>query len=311
MNWTEFTVVTEEARCCDERGSGTFRGFASSQNIRHYRFGGVPNQRRKHSSQKPDIYDLVVISIFIVSPLRRIKFCDSSVFRNYKNSIGAEVFEVDRIIVASPGKLTQMKWSIAATFMITKALFIALVVSAAPVFADTLAVGSVYFDSAQTLNEVIKLSAQRDNEGIAKLIENGHVSSQTGNEMDIVVLISGATPESPAEFRFLNGPTTFWTLTKNVTNVASPLPTSTPVPSATPASEPTVTSTPAELPTPTPAPAESPIPTSKHHQRQHERNAPFDDDNGQRIWHQVDGKWKWYPADKHHRPVKKALPVDQ
>src|ERR1700759_2067858 len=120
--------------------------------------------------------------------------------------------------------------------MIIKALFIAIFVSAAPVFADTLAVGSVYFDSAQTLNEVIKLSAQRDNEGIAKLIENGHVSSQTGNEMDIVVLISGATPESPAEFRFLNGPTTFWTLTKNVTNVASPLPTSTPVSSPTPAS---------------------------------------------------------------------------
>jgi hypothetical protein len=206
-----------------------------------------------------------------------------------------------------------MKWFIAATFMITKSLFIALFVSAVPVLADTLAVGSVYFDSAQTLNEVIKLSAQRDNEGIAKLIENGHVSSQTGNEMDIVVLISGATPESPAEFRFLNGPTTFWTLSKNVTNVASPLPTSTPVPSATPASESTVTSTPtpAELPTPTPAPAESPTPTSKHHQRRHERNAPFDDDNGRRIWHQVDGKWKWYPADKHHLPVKKALPMDQ
>ena len=195
--------------------------------------------------------------------------------------------------------------------MITKALFIALFVSAAPVFADMLAVGSVYFDSAQTLNEVIKLSAQRDNEGIAKLIENGHVSSQTGNEMDIVVLISGTTPESPAEFRFLNGPTTFWTLTRNVTNGASPLPSSTPAPSATPASEPTEASTPAESPAPTPAPAEPPTPTSKHHQRQHERNAPFDDDNGRRIWHQVDGKWKWYPADKHHLPVKKALPVDQ
>jgi hypothetical protein len=204
-----------------------------------------------------------------------------------------------------------MKGFIAATFMIAKSLFIALFVLAAPVFADTLAVGSIYFDSAQTLKEVIKLSAQRDNEGIAKLIENGHVSSQTGNEMDIVVLISGATPESPAEFRFVNGPTTFWTLTKNVTNVASSLPNSTPVPSATPASEAAVTSTPAESPTPAPAPVESPAPSSKRHQRQHESNTPFDDDNGRRIWHQVDGKWKWYPADKHHLPVKKALPADQ
>jgi hypothetical protein len=68
-----------------------------------------PNQRRTHSSQKPDIYDLMVTDIFIVSPGRKIKFCDSSVFRNYKNSIEAELFEVDRIVVASPGKLTQMK----------------------------------------------------------------------------------------------------------------------------------------------------------------------------------------------------------
>jgi len=59
--------------------------------------------------------------------------------------------------------------------MITKSLFIALLITSVPVFADTLVVGSVYFDSLQTLKEVIKLSAQHDNEGIAKLIENGHV----------------------------------------------------------------------------------------------------------------------------------------
>src|ERR1700737_2654115 len=118
--------------------------------------------------------------------------------------------------------------------MITKALFIALFISSVPVFADTLVVGSVYFDSVQTLKEVIKLSTQHDNEGIARLIENGHISNQTGAEMDIVVLLSGSTPESPAEFRFLNGPTTYWTLTKNVTNFAKPIPTSTPLATLTP-----------------------------------------------------------------------------
>ena len=40
--------------------------------------------------------------------------------------------------------------------MITKSLFVALFVTSVPVFADTLVVGSVYFDSLQTLNEVIK-----------------------------------------------------------------------------------------------------------------------------------------------------------
>ena len=207
--------------------------------------------------------------------------------------------KVNRIVVSSVARLTQTKLSLPATFAITRSLCIALFITSAPVFADTLVVGSVYFDSEQTLKEVINLSTLHDNEGIAKLIQNGHISDQTREEKDIVVLISGSTPESPVEFRFLNGPTTYWTLTKNVTNLAKPLPTSTPVPTATS--------------TPTPAPTESPTPTptSQHHRRQHESNAPFDDDNGRRIWHQVDGKWKWYPANSRHVPVKKALPPDE
>src|ERR1700731_583875 len=184
--------------------------------------------------------------------------------------------------------------------VVAKFLFIALFITSAPVFADTLVAGSVYFDSVQTLNEVNKLSAQHDNEGIAKLTENRHISKQTGGEMDIVVLLSGSTPDDPAEFRLLNGPTTYWTLTRNVANLTRPIETSTPVPTATRVLE----------PKPTPVPTESPTPTSKHSQRKHKSNAPFDDDNGRRIWHQVDGKWKWYPVNKHDVPVKKALPVD-
>src|ERR1700731_5070120 len=158
-----------------------------------------------------------------------------------------------------------------------KSLFIALFITSVPVLADTLVVGTVYFDSAQTLQEVIKLSAQGDNNGIAKIIENGHISHQTGDELDIVILASGSTPESPAEFRFLNGPTTYWTLTRNVTHVAQPIPTSTP------------------LSTPTGVPAASLTLTSKRRQRQHASNAPFDN-NGWRISHQADDKWKRYPV---------------
>ena len=208
--------------------------------------------------------------------------------------------EVNRPIVSSVARLTQTRLSLAATFVITTSLFIALFITSVPVFADTLVVGSVYFDSEQTLKEVINLSAQHDNEGIAKLIHNGHISDQTREEKDIVVLISGSTLESPAEFRFLDRPTTYWTLTKNVANFAKPIPTLTPLP------------TPLPTPTPesTPLPTESPTPTYEKHNRQHENNAPFDDDNGKRIWHQVDGKWKWYPANKHHVPVNRALPPD-
>ena len=78
---------------------------------------------------------------------------------------------------------------------------------------------------------------------------------------------------------------------------ATPTPTPTPLPTATPESTPVAT--------------ESPIPFSKRHNRQNEKNAPFDDDEGGRIWHLVDGKWKWYPANKRHVPVKKALPPDE
>jgi hypothetical protein len=191
--------------------------------------------------------------------------------------------QVNGIIVASAARLTQTKLSLAATFAI-----MALFITSTPVFADALVAGSVYFDSEQTLKEVINLAEQHDNEGIAKLIKDGHVSNQTGAEINIAVLISGSTPESPAEFRFLNGPTTYWTLTRNIAHFTRPIATSTPTPE------------------PKSVPTESPILTSKHYGRQHESNATFGDDNGQRIWHQVDSKWKLHPANKHHVPVKKA-----
>jgi hypothetical protein len=82
--------------------------------------------------------------------------------------------QVDRIFVASAVRPTQTKLSLAAPFVI-----IALFITSTPVLADTLVAGSVYFDSEQTLTEVINLSEQHDNEGIANLIKNGHISEQT------------------------------------------------------------------------------------------------------------------------------------
>lgn len=154
--------------------------------------------------------------------------------------------------------------------MFNKHLFTALFITSAHVFADTLAVHTVYFDSAQTLQEVVRLSAQADNDGIAKLIDSGRISKPTTDKMDIVILSSGSTPESPAEFRFLDRPTTYWTLTRNIAPIAKPILTSTPGP------------------TPTGVLAASLTLTSKHHERQHERNAPFDNGNSQRARHRVD-----------------------
>ena len=174
--------------------------------------------------------------------------------------------------------------------MRTKWLLVTLLVAtAASVFGETLVSGSVYFDSQKTLEEVVKLSAQKDNESILKLINNGHVSQQIGSEQEIVVLIAGLSPESPAEFRFSSGPTTYWTLTKFIAKTAAPTPTPTPIS--------------------TPEPSATPAAQRKH--KETEKVTPFDDDNGRRVWHQVDGKWKWYPADRRHPPVKKASPSEE
>jgi hypothetical protein len=193
--------------------------------------------------------------------------------------------------------------------MAAKFLFIASCITTVPVFADTLLTGSVYFDSLQTLSEVNKLTVQHDNDGIAKLAENGHIRPQIATDMDIVVLLSGTVPEDPAEFRFLDGPTTYWTLTKNVANLSKPIAVSTPTPRRIAAATPLPTATPTLKSAP--APTESPTASSKHYQRQHESDAPFDDDNGRRIWHKVDGKWKWYLANKHPAPAKRALPAGE
>src|ERR1700736_1278155 len=105
--------------------------------------------------------------------------------------------------------------------------------------ADTLVSGSIYFDSQNTLEEVVRLSAAKDNESILNLINSGHVSAQTHSNEEIVILTSGSTSESPAEFRFLSGPTTYWTLTKFVTKEQVVEPTPTPMPEQSPT--PTVT----------------------------------------------------------------------
>jgi hypothetical protein len=193
--------------------------------------------------------------------------------------------------------------------MVVKSLLIALFATSVPVFADTLVSGSVYFDSQATLEEVVKLSAANDNESILKLISSGRVSSQTDSDKDIVVITSGVTPESPAEFHFSSGPTTYWTLTKFVTKQAVVEPTPSPVATPVPEQSPAATPVPEQSPTATPAPEQSPTATVKTPRRETENNGPLDDDNGRRIWHKVNGVWKWYPANK--KPVKRALPADE
>jgi hypothetical protein len=191
--------------------------------------------------------------------------------------------------------------------MLSRFCLVTLLATSVPLFADTLLSGSIYFDSQKTFEEVVKLSAAKDNESILKLINSGHVSQQSEARNDIIILTIGLTSESPAEFRFTSDPTTYWTLTKFVTKEAVVEAAPTPAPEQSP--------TPVETSerAPTPAPAETPergsTRTKRHHLNDSGNNDPTDDDNGHRIWHKVDGRWKWYPA--HQKSVKKTLPPDQ
>jgi hypothetical protein len=175
------------------------------------------------------------------------------------------------------------------TPMIFKSLLVFCTVT--PVLADTLASGSVFFDSRQTYEEVVDLSSKHDNEGIAKLITDRHISAPITNDEEIQILNTGPVL---SEFRFLDDPTTYWAISRYVIKTALvEAPSPTPEPSATPS--------------PTPHPVN---PEPRHRVKP---PAPLDDEHGLKVWHQVDGAWKWYYRDgkgpEHRLTVRRALPV--
>jgi len=141
--------------------------------------------------------------------------------------------------------------------------------------ADTLVKGSIYFDSENTMRETLKLSADRDNEGISRLIISEHISQRTLADMEIVVIFAGSRPEDPAEFRFSSSPTAYWTFTRCVTSGSSKtldrLLSNPPADSTTfasPSPSPTIIPSAAPLPgvsrlDPSPTPEESPV-TNTH-----------------------------------------------
>lgn len=205
--------------------------------------------------------------------------------------------------------------------------FLALIAGfTTPAVSETLKTGAIYFDSEHTLQEVLKLSNEKDNEALNRLIANHHVSTKLSEDTDIQIYLAGPTPESPAEFRFINSPTTYWTLTKFIEGL-QPTPTSTetfipnpnPTPN-TPTSNATPTPTPAPLPTPVktdvaiqerkePSEAETPSPPLRKQYRRVKEGHSNDEGvpESEKVWHQVNGHWKWYP--KSREATKKATPV--
>lgn len=151
---------------------------------------------------------------------------------------------------------------------------------------ETLIAGAIYFDSENTLLEVQQLIDSRDQDHLARLFTGKHISEKVPSDLDIIVLHSGSVPEAPAEFRFVNNPTTYWTYSKYVSyevKTANATPTPTPnsglpddiasslIPNSKPVSNsnsnptpstPLIAPTPTPIVLPTPTPRPKPTPTS-------------------------------------------------
>jgi hypothetical protein len=217
-----------------------------------------------------------------------------------------------------------------------KAVALMLGLSVASASADTLVKGSIYFDSENTMRETLKLSADSDNEGISRLLTWEHISQRTIADMEIVVIIAGSRPDDPAEFRFSFSPTTYWTFTRCVTSGSSKTldrllsnppsdSTTSPSPSPSPTIIPSATPSPGvSRLDPSPTPEKSPVtnthliegttdavstptptPKTRHRHRPSRTTSdtsgeenPGDTEGGGRVWHIVDGQWKWQPANK-------------
>lgn len=154
----------------------------------------------------------------------------------------------------------------------------------AHLFADVLVSGSVYFDSAQTFEEVKRLAAQGDNTAIARLISDGHVSKPVTSETEVSVIAPGQRSDSPVEFRFKDKPATYWTVAKFV-KMTSPSAAATDL-GPGPATGPT----PAQAAGPAPA-AAAPTPATA---RSHPGRRGYHTTH--RYWHLVDGHWRWSPV---------------
>jgi hypothetical protein len=145
-----------------------------------------------------------------------------------------------------------------------------------PLFADALVSGSVYFDSEQTYEEVKRLAAQGDNDGISRLIADRRVSQPVPEDVEVSVITSGHAPDGLVEFRFRNGATPYWSLAKSV----RPNSPSAPVLEPAPAPNPSQGSR--DLPAATPSLSHRVV----HHAKRRLH----------RYWHLVNGHLYWSPV---------------
>jgi hypothetical protein len=150
---------------------------------------------------------------------------------------------------------------------------------------DILLEGAIYCDTPSAFSEMADMARTGDDKGLARLVATGHVAPKTLTDNRVNVLARGEEPDSMVQFAFTVSPIPYWTLSRWVTPEPKEAPSS-PSSAAVPPSHKTVAKAPRQEATP-----------------------PFDDQGGEIIWHQVDGKWKWRPRDPaHFKGVPPRLP---
>jgi hypothetical protein len=170
---------------------------------------------------------------------------------------------------------------------------------------QTLLAGSQYYDSFFTLAQVVIMQAAGDKEGLAWQAEHKHAMPAPESK-PIIVIAHGAEPDSPTEFYFVgSGETHLWTFSSNVLMPEQlPKPSASPTPAPSPAAAATTPSpTPMPKPTATPIAAEDAKATKRRHRAKEAGGTPEEE----KVWHQIDGKWKWYDKRYH---VPRAKPVN-
>jgi hypothetical protein len=185
---------------------------------------------------------------------------------------------------------------------------IPILLSPVAVNAQALLAGSEYYDSFETIAQVVILKAAHNEAGRDYLVREGHILPKSEASLPIIVIARGSEPESGCEFRFPAYPRTYWTFTENIATLeelkgeaqASPSPEPSPVPAASVSPEKVIASpSPSPLiapPTPEPTAVvveatPSPSPKKKKQKKQTTEHGAIE-------WHKVNGQWKWRPLDR-------------
>jgi hypothetical protein len=176
-----------------------------------------------------------------------------------------------------------------------RALLFLLVLVPLGVQAQALLANSEYYDSFQTLAQIVIMQAVGSTANRAYMEKDGHILPKNQVSLPIIIIARGREPESGAEFRFPADPRTYWTFSKNIATrdelKDDTLASSEPTPPLT-APQPTLVVPEKVIPTPKPKPTptvDAPPLTSKKLSRT----------TTAIQWHKVDGQWKWQPLDPH------------